>query len=364
MRTLAATVLCLALAACSSDKDAPGPGDEDGDGDGTGPDAGTIEEGPATVIVTGSIVDFDTGAGIAIDPGITTTGLAPEPSVAIDGADFTLSEVTVNSTFHLIGTAPDHITTVAATVTVAEEDVEGVIAYVVSEAFVAALAAEFEVDPGTAGIILARAVDESGEPRAGIPAEAFEVAQDEPVVGPFFLDDAFQPDANLDETSASGWVVFFQVSAGLAAVTAKADSGYLMDMPDTPVEESAATVAFVTVTDGEVQPLPTNVSFADDVRLVFETRGCADCHSGNGPGKDIANLTLDGGTNKIYSELMDAATNPGTRVDLTTPENSLILRMPSAEDPPDGHPTVVFASPNDPDYLTLLVWIREGALNN
>ena len=49
------------------------------------------------------------------------------------------------------------------------------------------------------------------------------------------------------------------------------------------------------------------------------------------------------------------------RVNLTTAEESLILRMPSVEDPPDGHPTNVFPSPNDPDYITLLVWIREGA---
>lgn len=38
--------------------------------------------------------------------------------------------------------------------------------------------------------------------------------------------------------------------------------------------------------------------------------------------------------------------------------------MPSAEDPPDGHPNITFASPLDPDYLTILVWIREGAKDN
>ena len=133
-----------------------------------------------------------------------------------------------------------------------------------------------------------------------------------------------------------------------------------MDMPTSPVEEGTATVAHIVVTDGEMVELPTNVPF-DDVLQVFDTRGCADCHSGNGEGKDLANLTLDGGATHIYNELMDPATNPGTRVDIATPESSLILRMPSAEDPPDGHPTNVFPSPNDPDYLTLLVWVREGA---
>lgn len=44
-----------------------------------------------------------------------------------------------------------------------------------------------------------------------------------------------------------------------------------------------------------------------------------------------------------------------------TPETSLVLTMPSRETPPDAHPNVTFTGPLDPDYLLLLVWIREGA---
>jgi hypothetical protein len=362
MLRLAATyslTLSLALFGCGSDKDSSGPDDDDGDG--SGADAGPEDIGPSYMTVTGTVFDFATGEPIDIDPGITTTGLSPQPQVSLDGADFTLDDVLENSTFHVIATAPEHVSTVAAAVTVAEEDVDGVAAYVVSEEFVAAAAAAFEVEPGTDGIVLARAVGEDGNPMSGIPADAFELAQENPIAGPFFLDDAMQPAPELDATSESGWVVFFAVQPGLFAVTAQAESGYLMDMPTSPIEESSATVAELVVTgEGEVE-VPVDVDFATDVINVFQTRGCADCHSGNGPGKDIAGLQLDGGLNKVYNELMEPASNPGMRVNITTAEESLILRMPSAEDPPDGHPTVVFASPNDPDYITLLTWIREGA---
>jgi hypothetical protein len=51
-------------------------------------------------------------------------------------------------------------------------------------------------------------------------------------------------------------------------------------------------------------------------------------------------------------------------VRVAAPETSLVLTMPSREDPPDAHPNVTFTSALDPDYLKLLVWIREGAKQN
>ena len=53
-----------------------------------------------------------------------------------------------------------------------------------------------------------------------------------------------------------------------------------------------------------------------------------------------------------------------TRVNLTTPHKSLVLTMPSYENPPDPHPTVVFTSSADPDYVKILTWIKEGAKFN
>jgi hypothetical protein len=64
---------------------------------------------------------------------------------------------------------------------------------------------------------------------------------------------------------------------------------------------------------------------------------------------------------KVYKELV---VEDPTRVTTATPEKSLVLTMPSAETPSDAHPNVTFTGPTDPDYLTILVWIREGAKNN
>ena len=49
---------------------------------------------------------------------------------------------------------------------------------------------------------------------------------------------------------------------------------------------------------------------------------------------------------------------------LAAPETSKVLTMPSYESPPDAHPNVTFTGPQDPDYLKILVWIREGAKQN
>jgi hypothetical protein len=86
------------------------------------------------------------------------------------------------------------------------------------------------------------------------------------------------------------------------------------------------------------------------------------CHSGNGIGKQLGGLKLDGSPSSAYKELVEE--RPNTRVQTANPENSLVLRYPSREDPPDAHPNITFASAVDPDYLKILVWIREGAKNN
>ena len=105
--------------------------------------------------------------------------------------------------------------------------------------------------------------------------------------------------------------------------------------------------------------LPTNVSFATTLFPMFTSRGCVACHSGNGPGKELGGLKLDGSANAAYKELV--LEKPNTRVRTGDPESSLVLRYPSREDPPDRHPNITFASAGDPDYVTLLVWIEEGA---
>jgi hypothetical protein len=109
-----------------------------------------------------------------------------------------------------------------------------------------------------------------------------------------------------------------------------------------------------------------DVSFADDVAPIFERRGCVTCHDGNGIGKDLGGLHLNGAPDKMHKELVtEISANHGVvRVNLESPEQSLMLTLPSAEEPPDAHPVSTFASAEDEDYQLIYVWIAEGALKN
>jgi hypothetical protein len=212
------------------------------------------------------------------------------------------------------------------------------------------------------GVLFAHVVDANGTARAGVPAGAF--APIAGARGPYFLGPDLSAAPAITQTSTSGWVVWFEVAPGLANVSSATGANYTVDMALSPIAPATATVAVATVTNG-TPVLPKNVSFTTQVVPIFTARGCAACHSGNGPGKNLANLTLDGGIPLVHRELMDpSTTSTEPRVDLTTPEKSLVLTMPSFENPPDGHPTVVFQNSMDKDYLTILVWIREGAKQN
>ena len=112
-------------------------------------------------------------------------------------------------------------------------------------------------------------------------------------------------------------------------------------------------------------PGPTMVSFSRDVVPIFARRGCQSCHSGNGIGKDLGNLTLDGSTKLIYRELtVEISPNYGVvRVDLKSPADSLVLVLPTTG-APAHHPVQVFADASDADYQTILRWIEQGAKQN
>ncbi len=317
----------------------------------------------ADLYVAGTVVDFQTGAPLAGSISVTTQGLSPAPVLTIDGAVYVLDEVTSHSVFYAQAAAPPtHRSTYGAAIEIADEPLDGVELPVIAEAYLADLVLAFGVTPTAArGVLFARAVDDAGQPRAGVEAAAF-VGPDG-ALGPFFLDATLGAAPAATSTSSSGWVIYFEVAPGLVTVVADAGSGYAMDMPASPIAPAAATLAAVRIADG-APVLPRDVSFATDVVPIFARRGCENCHSGSGAGRDLGQLTLDGSTNLIHRELTEELSAAGLRVDLATPEQSLVLTMPSAEDPPDRHPNITFTGATDPDYLTLLVWIREGALDN
>jgi hypothetical protein len=342
-----ASVLALALAACGGG----------GDGDDEGPLGGSHR-------VEGDVIEFGTGAAITGTASISTSGLSPSPTITSQGASFTIDGVPENSTFHVLASVSGtHRATFSPAVTVGTDDLDGVEVFAVSESFLASLSAAFGVTPTAGkGVLFARIVDGAGAPRAGFDAAANLDPDGGPTIdGPYYLDAVAMPDATLTMTSGSGWVLYFEIDPGVAGMAPEATADVTVDMPISPINAGAVTVAHVAVTDGAT-PLPTNVSFAQQVLPIFELRGCVACHSGNGPGRDLGNLTLNGSSNLVYRELLEEF--PTRRVNGGDPSASRVLTMPLLESPPDNHPNVTWTSPFDPDYRLILAWIIEGALEN
>ncbi|HWO26875.1 MAG TPA: hypothetical protein VNO30_49435 [Kofleriaceae bacterium] len=316
--------------------------------------------------VEGSVVDFESGQPITGDATISTSGLtgAVNLTITAQGAAFTITGVPENSAFQVLASAPSHRPTFSEAVIVGETDLRDVKVAAVSDGFVTALATAFGVNPRPErGILLARVVDDRGQPKAGVPKTSLKL--DASVTGPFILGDTRQPLPNATATSNSGWVVWFEVTPGVAQLVATAGATVTLDMPISPVNGNTVTLAQIKTVDGAPK-LPTNVSFSTQIVPIFGRlseggRGCAACHSGNGIGKDLGGLTLDGGAPKIYKELRE---EDPARVQLLMAEKSQLLTYPSREDPPDRHPNVTFTGPLDPDYLKILVWIKEGAKEN
>jgi hypothetical protein len=327
---------------------------------------GVKSEGPDEVYfsVAGTVVDFETGEPLD-QATVSTSGIKPSPAVTIDGAEYFLGGVPLESTFNLlVGSPPDYRDTYASAITVIDESLEDVVVAAVSDGYLADLGAGFGIEAAGLSAVLVQATDAAGAPRAGVPAAAFVASG--AGSGPFFLDAELHAAPALTETSESGWVVFFDLEPGLVEVVAPEASGYAVEMPRSPTSDGMVTLAAAVVRDPEEAEddaaRPTDVSFETDVKPIFLRRRCDACHSGNGVGKQLGGLQLDGGSDKVYKELtVETPTNLGSRVDLADPAASLILTMPSAEDPADDHPNITFASDRDPDYVTLLVWIEEGA---
>jgi hypothetical protein len=346
---VAAGALAL-VASCGEGADEPGP----------------MEPDPtAAYSVSGTVIDLETGVAIDSAASITVDGVSPAPSVTAAGAEFTIDNVPANSTFSLLaGSPPTYRATYNTAVEVGNEDVTGLELFTVSEEYLGELAIAFGVTPtpGT-GTIIARALGEDGAPYAGLPGDVFDLPAQ--IAGPFFLDAELQPDATLAETSASGFVVLFDVAPGLVSFGSLEAAEYAVTMPDSPVAATTVTYAELSVVDGQVV-LPSNISFENDVAMIFETRGCVNCHDGGGPGKDLGGLHLNGSAEKMYKEVVEEVSPSYAvlRIDRNTPEASLLLTMPSFEDPPDSHPFATFTGAGDPDYQIIKIWIEEGALDN
>jgi len=309
--------------------------------------------------MTGAVVDFQTGAAVEGAASVSTSGLLPVPRITTQGASFTIDGIPENSAFQVLASAPGHRATFSQSVILTSTDLDGFKAQVVSDTYFDGLASAFGVTPAAAqGVLFVHLVDGAGAPKAGVPAGNLVITG---ASGPHFLDANLMAAPGATSSSASGWAVFFDVPAGVVSLGQAVAPTQSLEMATSPINAGTITLADAKVSDG-APTMPTNISFANQVFPIFSGRGCDACHSGGGPGKDLGGLTLDGSAKLVYKELV--VERPNTRVMVAAPEASLVLTMPSPEAPPDRHPNVTFASAQDPDYLKILVWIREGAKDN
>ena len=332
----------------------------------THPAAASSAFAPSPLTVTGQLLEFDTQQPLANSITMATAALVPQPDVSISGSTFTLDGVPPFSVFYLIaGSPPDHRLTYNPPTSVTDTPLTDIHAYVVADAYVTKLRSAFNVTAksGTATLFI-HVVDANGAAIAGVPAAALRPSASE-FKGPYFVDAALQPTAAATATSASGWMIYFDVPVG--TLTLASGAGYTVQTADTPTAADAVSLVEAMVAKaGTPSPPPSKISFQQTVVPIFINRGCYNCHSGNGTGRRLGDLVLDGAPMKIWTALVQTV-SPNfntTRVNLQAPEKSLVLTMPSFETPPDPHPTVVFTSSSDPDYQKILVWIKEGAKFN
>jgi hypothetical protein len=328
-----------------------------------GNSAGTDEPLGGSLAVSGDVYDWKTGSPITGEAIVKTSALSPPPTIEVTGSSFVITDVLEYSAFQIVAASdPTHRATYNATTEVTTNDLDGVKAETVPEDFLAGLATAFGVTPDAAnGIVFMQLVDTGGNPKASVAASNIILAG-ATGTAPKFLDASLAAAPSLTTSSTSGWAVIYNVPPGVVTLGTAVNATATLAAPSAPVASNAVTLVRATVTDGNMPPmLPTNVSFATTIVPIFSARGCINCHSGNGPGKDLGGLQLDGGVMKIYKELIE---EDPTRVKTDMAEKSLLLTMPSAESPPDGHPNVTFTGPQDPDYMKILAWIKEGAKNN
>jgi hypothetical protein len=344
MRTL--LVVCLAAACSSTDNGSGGGGDPPLGGANT---------------VTGNVVDFLNGNPISGAATVSAIGL-PDAQVSDSGAAFTITDVPDNSLFQLLASASTYAPTYSPAMTTTVGDVSGVKAYAVPEAFVTATASGYSVTPSpSAGVLLVQLVDSTGAPKAGVAGSNLVLAGVTGASGPHFLDASLGP-STATSSSTSGWAVWYNVPAGSVALGVAVNATVTLQMAQSPITAASVTIATASVASGAPPPPPANVSFAAQVYPIFTSRGCVECHSGNKIGANLGDLSLDGGSNHVYGQIVTTA-HPD-RVVTSAPATSKLLAMPSYSNPSNGHPVVVFTGPQDKDYVTILQWITEGAKNN
>jgi len=328
--------------------------------------------------VSGLVVDFQTGDPV-LDASVTTLGLNPVSDGTLTGPEYQLYSPPYSAFHILAGAEPLYMLTVGAPVQVDGAAMEAVPAETMRRAYISLLAGIFGVTP-TPGyaIVFGQAVYEDGRPRAGLGPDQFELADAPTVRGPYFLDDYLGPAPDATETGERGYFVLFDVPEGSATFIRGPVSDYYVT-GTSPTYRNAVSIMKVTFADGGPgdppppgdpgdPPPPVGdpvgpVDFVTEVMPVFVRNGCIVCHSNGGEGYDLGGLNLTGDPRGVFDELT-AEISPNfdeVRTNPAYPQGSLLLTMPSFEDPPDTHPNAIFLDEYNRDYLLLRAWIEQGA---
>ena len=316
--------------------DAP-PGGDVGDGDGDGDGDGVVH-----VSVRGTVVDFVGGA--EIDGATLELVDLPGGEIAVSGSEFTITGVLAQSVFRVRATAASYATTLSALISVGDDDVDGELVELVAQSLVDDAYADAGISP-SGGILAARLFDPSiGAPAAGVEEAAF---TDGPATA--FLGTNLEVFSGAPATTDTGIAFVLNVAEGLVEMQSGVGE-HFFTADATRVEDGSVSIVDIDVGVDPPQ-IPANVFFDPDVLAVFAAKGCNGCHRGANPGQPF--FSLNGDTQARYQTTL-------SKIDQTTPDVSLLLNKPRFEDPPDAH-QIVFANRYDPDYLTLLGWISNGA---
>jgi hypothetical protein len=332
---------------------------EGGDGQEPG-DSADSEFLPATVDVSGQVLGFSPQAEIEGQAEIVELGLSFPIDIQVTGSSFTIRRVPRQSVLLIEVSAPGHRPTMNAPIVAANQDLEDVKVFAVSEAYIDEIASTFALQDSST-LVLALVQNADGQPFADIEKGVFELATPTPGEGPFLLGSDLRPRADLVSTTSSGYVVFSGATGDLA-IKAREGRGYQVEGPGASLDTGEVALLRLLASPGELA-LPTDVALENDIVPIFEARGCTECHTKNGEGKQLGGLSLEGDANHVRQELM-LEVSPRTgivRVNTAAPRNSLLLTRPNAEFPPDVHPYTTFNGVLDEDYLKILSWIQAGA---
>jgi len=230
------------------------------------------------------------------------------------------------------------------------------------------LVTQWSTDTGTVqsnacGLVLLQVLDGGGEGLAGVGPVTLSDAVD--ASGPFYLDNDHQVLIDATGTSEAGYVLFMNVcTAGSNLISTQTSFTRTIEIEGDTEERilsmHTATVLFEKMMVGEAPPPPPPpenlIDFATEIHPLFESLYCANCHRANSPLPNIQ-LELDGTPDAVYEALLGG---DAPRVDLNVPDDSLLLKKPLLEDPPD-HPNAAFIATNDPAYVLIRSWIEQGA---